>query len=157
VTEAVIRPAPVKKSVLVKTTPEHAFEVFTTGMGRWWPASHSTAKSPQKDVRMEPKRGGRWYEVGEDGSETPWGDVLAWEPPARVLLAWRVGADWKYDPEFLTHIEVTFVPEGDAIRVTLEHRDLERFGDKCSELRIAFDSDRGWSGMLALYREKAEG
>ena len=62
---------------------------------------------------MEPRTGGRWYEIGEDGSECQWGDVLAWEPPARVLLAWRIGIDWRYDPALLTEVEIRFTPLGD--------------------------------------------
>ena len=34
--------------------------------------SHSLAPSGQKDVVIEPKAGGRWYEIGNDGSEQPW-------------------------------------------------------------------------------------
>ena len=154
--EAMIRPAPVKKSVVVRTTPEHAFETFTINMGKWWPKTHSTAKSPQKDVVVEPRTGGRWFEIGEDGSETDWGRVVAWEPHERVVLTWQLTGEWKYDPEFVTHVEVTFVPEGDAVRVTLEHRDLERFGDAAPATRAALDSEGGWNGMMALYAAVAE-
>ena len=30
---------------------------------------------------------------GDDGSECPWGRVLAFEPPHRLLLAWEIGGD----------------------------------------------------------------
>ena len=43
-----IAPAPVRKTLQVKASQTRAFEVFTAGFGRWWPASHSIAKSPQK-------------------------------------------------------------------------------------------------------------
>ena len=29
--------APVRKSIRVKASQAHAFEVFTSGLGRWWP------------------------------------------------------------------------------------------------------------------------
>ena len=51
----------------------------------------------------------------EDGSQTQWGEVIAWEPPSRLVLTWQVGADWKCDPDLHTEVEVRFVPEGDGV------------------------------------------
>jgi uncharacterized protein YndB with AHSA1/START domain len=154
---ATILPAPVRKSITVKADAARAFEVFTSRIGRWWPRTHSIASSPPKDVVLEPRAGGRWFEIGEDGSQCDWGKVLAWEPPARLLLAWQIGADWKYDPDLITEVEVRFTPvEGGATRVDLEHRNLERMGDKIEPVRTALDSEGGWSGILKLYAEVAE-
>ena len=47
-----------------------------------------------------------------DGSECAWGGVLAWEPSHRLLLAWQITADWRYDLKLETEVEVTFVAEG---------------------------------------------
>jgi hypothetical protein len=106
---------------------------------------------------MEPRDGGRWYEIGEDGSETEWGRVVAWEAPRRVLLAWQLNSDFKYDKDFVTHVEVVFAEEADgAIRVTLEHRDMDRYGDKAANTRAALDSEGGWTGMMQLYKAAAE-
>jgi hypothetical protein len=61
------------------------------------------------------------------------------------------------DPDLVTEVEVTFTPvEGGATRVDLEHRNLERFGDKIETVRAAIDSEGGWSGILKLYGESAE-
>jgi uncharacterized protein YndB with AHSA1/START domain len=106
---------------------------------------------------MEPRPGGRWYEIGEDGSLCNWGKVLAFEPPARVLLAWQINGDWKYDPDLVTEVEVKFTAlEGGHTRVELEHRNIERFGDKAESVRTAIDSEGGWSGILKTYGEVAE-
>jgi uncharacterized protein YndB with AHSA1/START domain len=154
---ATIRPAPVRKSITVKADAARAFEVFTGRIGSWWPRTHCIGSSPQKDVVLEPKAGGRWFEIGEDGSQCSWGKVLAWEPPARVLLAWQIGADWKYDPDFITEVEVTFTPlDGGTTRVDLEHRNLERFGDKVEDVRSKIDSPNGWSTILKIYAEVAD-
>ena len=80
--ERIIRPAPVRRSIDVAVSQARAFEVFTSGMGRWWPRDKSIGSSPQAAVVLEPVAGGRWYETGQDGSECQWGKVLAWEPPA---------------------------------------------------------------------------
>lgn len=153
-----IAPAPIRKSIRVKATPDRAFAVFTASMGQWWLKSHSLLQSPQQDVVIEPRDGGRWFEVGEDGSEYEWGRVLAWSPPERVMLAWQLNADWTYDPEFETTVEIRFVPDGDHTLVEFEHRDLERFGARADELRGGYESgmDGGWTALLEQYRAAAD-
>ena len=148
----IIKPAPVRKSVTVDVPVETAFEVFTSGFGRWWPASYSIGKSALSSATIEPKAGGRWFEIGEDGTECDWGDVLVWEPPSRVVLAWRIRADWQYDPLLLTEVEIKFSAVGEnATRVELEHRQLESMGAAGEAARQIFKSDRGWSGILQNY------
>lgn len=151
-----IQPAPVRRSVTVKAAPDKAFAVFTAGIHRWWPKTHTIGKSPQADVKLEPKAGGRWYEIGADGSTCAWGRVLVWEPPTRLVLAWQINADWAYDADLVTEVEVRFhaLPDG-GTRVDLEHRDLDRFGDKADAVRASFDSDGGWQGLLAAFAAEA--
>jgi len=151
-----IKPAPVRKSVVVAAAPPRAFDVFTRQFDAWWPRTHSIGDSPLKRAVIEPKAGGRWFGLLEDGTEADWGDVLVWSPPDRVLLAWRIGPDWKYSPDLLTEVEVTFHPEGGGTRVDLEHRLLERMGEGAEGARASFDSEGGWSGLLKLYAEVAD-
>ena len=114
-----------------------------------WPRSKSIGSSPQTDVVLEPVVGGRWYERGADGSECEWGKVLQWQPPSRVVLAWQIGADWKYDPALVTEVEITFTAINvSETRVELEHRHLERLGPNAEQIRAAFDSEDGWNGVL---------
>jgi uncharacterized protein YndB with AHSA1/START domain len=150
-----IKPAPVKKTLTVAATPQKAFEVFTAGFDRWWPRSHSIGEAPLKTAVIEPRRGGRWYGLLENGTEAEWGDVLAWEPPERLLLAWRIGADWKYDPDLLTEVEVLFTPEGEGTRVNFEHRLLENMGAEGEGARASFDSEGGWGGLLQMFAAEA--
>src|SRR5262249_19331185 len=120
---------PVRKQVIVAASQERAFHVFTDGLDRWRPREHHIGKSPLKRAVLEPREGGRWYNLCEDDTECDVGRVLAWEPPRRLVLAWQLTADWQYDPSFVTEIEVTFNAEGPRkTRVELEHRDLERYG-----------------------------
>jgi uncharacterized protein YndB with AHSA1/START domain len=153
-----VKIAPVRKVVRVNAGIEVAFDVFTAGMSRWWAPTHSInpSKSPLKQAIVEPRAGGRWYEKGEDGSECDWGRVLAWEPPTRLLLGWQIDAGWRFNPELLSEVEVTFAAEGvDVTRVELEHRDIERFGEAAESVRQAFDSPGGWAGLLASYAKAA--
>ena len=155
--QQLIQAAPVRKEILVKVAPARAFEVFTAGMGRWWPASHNTEPTAITDVVVEPRAGGRWFSRHEDGLEAEWGKVIAWEPPNRVLLAWQLNAEFKYDPDFITEVEVRFVAEGSGTRVLLEHRNLERYGEATEKVRGMIDSPDGWGGLLALFARTAEG
>jgi uncharacterized protein YndB with AHSA1/START domain len=148
-----IQPAPVRRSIRVNAAPEKAFEVFTSGMSRWWIKSHSINKSPLKEVIMEPRAGGRWYEIGEDGSQCEWGKVLAWEPPGRLLIAWQVNGQWQFDPAIVTEVEVRFVPDGEGTQVELEHRHLERLGVAAEQTRAALDSAEGWQGLLERFAQ----
>ena len=150
-----IKPAPVKKTLVVAASPQKAFDVFTAGFDRWWPRSHSIGESPLKTAVLEGRKGGRWYGLLENGQEAEWGDVLAWDPPSRLLLAWRIGADWQYDPQLLTEVEVVFTPEGEGTRVNFEHRLLENMGAEGEGARASFDSEGGWTGLLQMFAAEA--
>jgi uncharacterized protein YndB with AHSA1/START domain len=152
---ATITPAPIRKSVHVKAAPSRAFDIFTAGASRWWLKTHSInpTKSPAKDVIIEPRAGGRWFERGEDGSECDWGKVLAWEPPTRLLLAWQIDADFKYDPNLITEVEIRFTPADSGTVVELEHRLIERMGERGIGMREAFT--RGWGLLLDSFAQHA--
>jgi len=150
-----IRPAPVRKTIFVNAPPERAFAVFTSGIGDWWPKSHKIGEADLDRPVIDPRAGGRWYQIGVDGSECDIGKVAAWEPPARLILIWQLTAEFKFDPDLATEVEVLFTPEGNGTRVDLEHRNLERLGESAEKLREAVDAPGGWSGLLALYAEKA--
>jgi uncharacterized protein YndB with AHSA1/START domain len=142
---------PVRRSVVVPADPERAFEVFTAGISSWWPASHHIGDAPIAEVLIEPFVGGRWYTRHEDGSETYTGFVRAWEPGERLVVTWQIDAQWRYDPALVTHVEVRFEPVEGGTRVTIEHRDLERFGGDAERMRQTFSSPGAWSGMLERY------
>ena len=149
--------APVRKQVLVNASQERAFDLFTKGMSRWWPPTHSILKSPLKEYIVEPQQGGRWYAVGEDGSTAQTGYVIEWQPPGRVVLAWQLGADWQFDPALVTEVEVRFITESaQSTRVELEHRLLERMGDRSAQVRTMIDAPGGWALSLEAFKKSAE-
>ena len=116
------------------------------------PREHHIGTSPLKRAVLEPQSGGRWYAVFEDGSECDTGKVLAWDPPRRLVLGWQITAQWKFDPSFLTEVEVTFTPEGPKrTLVQLEHRNLERYGAEALGLRKSIDSPGGWGKILGTF------
>jgi uncharacterized protein YndB with AHSA1/START domain len=148
----------VRKEIVVEASREHAFRVFTDQIDRWWPRAHHIGKTDMQKAVLETREGGRWYEIGVDGSECNWGKVLVWSPFDKLILAWQINAEWQYDPSLITEVEVNFIAEGPKLtRLTLEHRDIERFGIKARDIWAAFDSDRGWAGTLKEFAKTAEG
>ncbi|HLY36897.1 MAG TPA: SRPBCC family protein [Candidatus Binatia bacterium] len=140
----------ISKQLTVEAPQERAFRVFTSSMAGWWPKEHHIGAAPLKDCVIEPKVNGRWYELSEDGTTCEWGKVLTWDPPRRVVLAWQLGPDFKYDPSLVTEVEVTFTLLGPKrTRVDFEHRNLERFGDAAERLRGLMGD--GWGQILDSY------
>jgi uncharacterized protein YndB with AHSA1/START domain len=139
--------APVVASVDVACAPARAFELFATRMGDWWTKGKTIGQNPHAAIIIEPHADGRWYERDADGNESPWGKVLAWDPPTRLVLGWQLNAQFRYDPAMLTTVELTFIAkEGGGTIVRLEHRDLERFGDDAA--RVAQSIGDGWPTRL---------
>ena len=147
----------VRQSVVVDAPRDRAFAVFTEGMSSWWPMdAYSIGARPMVAAVLEPRDGGRWYERSEDGSETEWGRVLAWEPPDRVVLVWQLSAEWAYDPGLHTELEVRFTAEDDGrTRVELEHRKLENYAERADQMRMILGSDDGWGGLLRRFAAAA--
>jgi len=145
------------KELVIKASQRRAFQAFTEQIDHWWPRSHHIGKSEMKCAVLETQEGGRWYEIGVDGSECDWGKVLVWNPPHKLILAWQITAGWQYDPKFLTEVEVNFIEQGpNQTHLILEHRNIEKFGVKAEEMWSAFDSEGGWTGMLKAFANLAE-
>jgi uncharacterized protein YndB with AHSA1/START domain len=150
-------PNSVRKVISVEAPLQIAWQVFTEQMGAWWPlAVYKIGKAKAVDAVVEPRVGGRWYERGDDGTTCDWGRVLAWQPHSRLVLSWDINADWQYDPALQTEIEVRFIAEADArTRVELEHRRLDRYGDRRDEMRTIFDKTGDWGRLLAAFAQAA--
>lgn len=150
-----ITPAAIRKTIEVRAPIDRAFQVFAARMGDWWHKEHSIAEgTTQADVVIEPRSGGRWYEKGADGSEHPWGRVIAYEPPRRLVLCWQLTREFKFDQNFETTVEVLFEDQGETTLVRFEHRDLERMGAGAVEQLEAMDG--GWGMLLELFKAEAE-
>ncbi len=143
------RVEPVRKSITVDASVEHAFEVFTERMSDWWPVkTHSVHEELADRAGLEPRLGGAVYELWRDGREN-WGEITVWEPPHRLVFTWHPGLR----PEETTEVEVRFAADGDSTVVELEHRGWEARGDRADEARAAYDG--GWIGVLEQYAKVA--
>ncbi len=141
---------PVRKTRVVPLNPDEAFDLFTTRMGSWWPlATHSIAEHNAIGIRFEERIGGRVVELTEDGSEYSWADVIAWDPPHRLVLAWHPSAE----PEVATILEVRFSPAPDGgTQLDLEHRGWEELGaEQGNGVRAGYQS--GWDLALEPFEK----
>lgn len=144
----------VTTSTEVQAPIEHAFRVFTEGIGTWWNPDHHILQAELAEMEFEPRVGGHIIDRGTDGSECRWSRVLAYEPPQRVCFSWDINLRWEIesDPAKASEIEVTFTADGpDRTQVVLVHRHLDRHGDGWEGMRDAIGS--GWN--LDRYAEVA--
>jgi uncharacterized protein YndB with AHSA1/START domain len=148
--------APVHKTIRVKAPIARAFDVFTAGLTRWWPANHGIGKKPIEKVLMEPRLGGRWLEFAEDGTQTVVATITHWQPPHRVVMLWQVNAQWQPDPSMRSEVDVRFTQDGaDATQVVLLHHKFETMGAEAGAL-MRKDVDGGWPGLLESFAAEAE-
>jgi uncharacterized protein YndB with AHSA1/START domain len=148
----------VRTSVVVSASQEHAFSVFTQGIGSWWPPDHHILQGELAEMVFEPHVGGAVYDRATDGTECRWGRVLAYEPPNRFVITWNISLQWQLesDPGKVSEIEVTFLPESDTTtRVELTHRHLDRHGPGWEQMRDAVGSPDGWQRGLTRFAEQA--
>jgi uncharacterized protein YndB with AHSA1/START domain len=130
---------PIVRAITVSRPVEDAFRLFTHDIDTWWPtASHSYGGEDVERTVFETRAGGRVYEVQKDGTERDWAEVVAWEPPDRIVLAWKI-----CEP---TEVEVRFTAEGEGTRVELEHRGWERVAEDARAQRDNYAG--GWKFVL---------
>lgn len=137
---------PLRVSFDVVCSVEHAFEMWTSGIGLWWPPSHTVSREPGLVVVLEASAGGRIYERTPGGVEHDWGEVTLWGPPTRLGYLWHL----RHDRSDATDVEVRFVGQGELrTRVEIEHRGWERLGAAGQDRR---DQNRaGWGRLLPYY------
>ena len=145
--------APIKKEILVNTSQETAFRIFTENIDSWWPRTHHVGKTPMTELVLEPGINGRWYSKHEDGSEINVGKVLEWRPSARLVLAWQINGSFQYDPDIVTEVEVNFISTAPGkTKVQFEHKNLHKLG----EGKAVESMDAGWGQILELYKKRVE-
>jgi len=154
-----LRRPPVRQSTLVRASARHTFDSFVTTIGAWWPVQpFSAGQDRVRDITIEQRRGGRVYEIWDDGTEIDWGVVTAWEPPDRFTMTWT-------GTPATTEVELSFAALGPALtRVSVEHRGWEAL----TEQQLAADCalpggyssgaySEGWATILACLAEMMAG
>jgi len=149
----------VHRSIAVRASRERAFQVFTEGIGSWWPPEHHLISGELAEMVFEPWVGGHIIDRAVNGSECRWSRVLAFDPPASFTMSWDISLAWQIetDPTRTSEIEVTFTDRGDGTtRVDLEHRHLDRHGDGWEGMRSAIGSPNGWQIGLDRFASTVE-
>ena len=148
----------VRTSVVVSASQEHAFSVFTEGIGSWWPPDHHILQGELAEMVFEPRVGGAVYDRATDGSECRWGQVIAYDPPHRFVITWNINLKWQLESDAtkVSEIEVSFLPEGPTMtRVELTHRHLDRHGPGWEQMRDGVGSPDGWQQGLTRFAAAA--
>jgi uncharacterized protein YndB with AHSA1/START domain len=145
---SVIELAPVVKTLELRRSAEDAFRIYVHEAAKWWPLD-THALAPENKTKaighvVEPRIGGRVYEVTEDGREFDWGVVLAYEPGNRFAMTWQLGRPREKSGE----VEVRFESiSSNTCRLTLIHTGWERTGEGAQQMREGYNS--GWEGILS--------
>jgi uncharacterized protein YndB with AHSA1/START domain len=134
---------PLRISFDVACPVEHAFSVWTSGIGTWWPADHTVTGRPDLTIVLESGIGGRIYERTAEGVEHDWGEVTIWKPPTTLAYRWYL----RRDRADATDVEIHFraVPGG-GTRIEIEHRGWERLGSSGQQWRD--QNQAGWQSLL---------
>lgn len=129
----------------VACPPDHAFRTWTEQISAWWPTSHSFSGDPDLTVTVEGEVGGRIFETAADGTEYDWGEVVAWDPPARLAFLWHL----RFERADATDVDAAFTATPTGTRVTITHSGWERLGDAGPERRER--NQAGWAGVLTHF------
>ncbi len=133
---------PLRMSVTVPLSQQQAFALFTERIDTWWPLEvHAVSRDRGKTCSFEPRAGGRIKERTKSGEEYVWANVLAYEPPRRIVVSWHP------NNSPATELEITFTPADPGTLVELEHRNWEVFGELAEEARTAYSG--GWTVVIA--------
>jgi uncharacterized protein YndB with AHSA1/START domain len=140
----------VEAEVVVDVEPGRAFELFTSGVDKWWRRGEKYGGVGVLGHRFDPYVGGEFTQILED-REAPLGHITVWEPPSRLVFTWRQG-NWR--PDEATEVEVTFAGTGDgATRVVLRHRGFDRI---TSDIGCDVGYRAGWAELLSWFGEATQ-
>jgi uncharacterized protein YndB with AHSA1/START domain/uncharacterized protein YciI len=133
---------PIRRHLIVRATPEHAYRVFTDDIGAWWPLARHSVYESGNSVAFE---GDELVERSATGESNVWGRVTDADPPRRITLTWHPGRD-----EGRGAVEVTFTPVGEGqTLVTLVHSGWESYGDAALAARDEYRG--GWPTVLDVF------
>ncbi len=154
---------PIVRTVTVQAPADACFRTFVDRWADWWPREHHIGQDREiTELHLEGRIGGRAYDVDTNGTECQWGTVLAYEPPARLVIAWHIQPDFTTidrDVNRSSEVEVTFTAVDDErTEVRLVHGHLGRHGEGASSMHGSVgNDDGGWGFLIRRFADVAEG
>jgi len=140
-------PKEITKQIVVATTRQKAFALFTQGIGDWWPvASHSLSAGENKmplAVTMTSGIGGVITETLYDGTTARWGVITAWEPGEFLAFTWHL----RRPESQQTLVTIRFSTVKGGTCVTLVHSNWAVLGLDAETIRNQYNA--GWDYVLA--------
>lgn len=85
-----LRTLHVEQEVFIQAAPAQVFAALTTTPAAWWGAPYLITDNP-KTIKLEPRVGGRFFEVSNDGGGYLWAVVTAFRPGAALELTGPLG------------------------------------------------------------------
>ena len=141
---------PVIRSAQVARSIEDTFEIFTREIGAWWPL-------PNHGIFGERAGGVQFIddqlvELATDGSRIVWAEVLEWDAPTKLRLAWHPGQP----ADGASEVEVNFEVVEAGTRVEIRHSGWEKFGAEGVDRRRSYVGPSAWGYVLDHLADGAE-
>ena len=132
----------IEKEIVVRTTPEKAFQALVSPevLRKWW------IFSPEAEVEFEARKGGK-FRAGKPGAWSLESTVLIYEPPRHLAYTWEVS--WVKSK---TRVDFFVDDLGDGtVRVRLVHSGWK------TDAEGRAGHDQGWDGIVLQLHEYLEG
>jgi uncharacterized protein YndB with AHSA1/START domain len=136
----------------IKASPEQIFAALTTGVALWWGAGYLENRKLARDLVLEPRLGGRFYESWEDPSSDRDGALLGHVIQIRKAQVLKIAGHFGIE-ERCAHgvLSIWLRREEKGTRVELEH---DAVGDIDDEVRSTFT--KNWQDLLEALKAQVE-
>ncbi len=140
--------------VEIKAERARVWEAFCREIGRWWPASFHCLEGSDT-LELEARAGGCLIERAPSGASLLWGQVLAVEPAARLMLVSYMAPPYAGPAHEFCHYEFLDGAEKGTTVVRLTTHMLGDLGADPAKMRA--DTSEGWRQILGGLKAHVEG
>jgi Uncharacterized conserved protein len=130
-------------TIYIRTTPEKLFAALTQPeftAAYWGGVTHDTTWKP----------GSPWSLKLPDGRVADSGEIVEYDPPRRIVLAWRHQLSAELNAEGVSHCTLELEPFGDSVKLTVVHS----IDKSSSKLLLAVST--GWPAILSSLKTLLE-